>query len=37
MTGPGADPMAAEIRIDYVQHALSAMLQYARRAGVSAK
>ncbi|HPA19602.1 MAG TPA: hypothetical protein PLU30_17775 [Verrucomicrobiae bacterium] len=37
VAGPGADPMAAEIRIDYVQHALSAMLQYARRAGVSAK
>lgn len=31
---PG-DAMAAEIRIDYVQHALSAMLQYAARLGVS--
>lgn len=28
---PGADPMAGEVRIDYVQHALSALIQYARR------
>lgn len=35
--GASRDSSAAEIRIDYVQHALSAMLQYAERLGISKK
>lgn len=35
--GPSRDASAAEVRIDYVQHALSAFLGYARRVGVTPK
>lgn len=36
-SGPGADPMAAEVRIDYVQHALSAFLAYAKHLRILAQ